>query len=105
MIENESYEFVNTFDTDNNDTWDKDYYVKIVNKKITKIGTTVKKSTFSYWFYSSEDPVNINQCREFMAICNTEEMHKKTVQKVMNAIKEYYPKFYKIVQNRVNNLA
>jgi hypothetical protein len=97
---NESCEFVSTFDTDSNNAWDKDYFVKIINKKITKIGTIIKKTTYSYWFYSSEDPVNLNQCKEFMATCSTEEMHKRTVQKIMSAIKEYYPKFYGVVQKK-----
>jgi uncharacterized membrane-anchored protein len=99
------YEIVNTVDTDNNDSWDKHYHVKIVNKKITKIGATMKKSNYSYWYYSSEDPVNLNQCKKFMTKCNGEEMHKRTVQRIMSAIREHYPKFYETIRKKVNNLA
>ena len=88
---NKSYEIVNTTDTDSNDTCDKHYYVKIVNKKITKVGATVKESNHSYWFFSLEDPETFNT--------------KKRIQEIMKLIEKLYPKFYKIVQRKVNSLA
>lgn len=88
MIENESYEIISTVDTDSNDTFDKDYYVKIVNKKITRIGAIIKKTKYSYCFYSLD-------CKG---------VTEKIAHKIMNFINEKYPKFYKIVQNKVKNL-
>jgi hypothetical protein len=89
MIKNGSYEIVSTVDTDSNDTLDKDYYVKIVNKRITRIGAIIKETKYSYCFYSLD-------CKG---------VTEKTAHKIMDFINEKYPKFYKIVQKKVNNLA